>query len=160
MKNISNKTARIVACLFSILPIQVFASAEGGGHSDLFASVLLMFFIVLLMATIGRALARAMGQAPVLGELVIGVIIGNIGYWLGRPFFTIIMEFDTARLIVKEAWRSGLSYQAAAEKVIPVETLHDHLLRICLNCWKTNVLIPIWAGILRLLHTTGVAFRI
>ena len=44
------------------------------------------------IAMLGRWLAGRLRQPPVLGELVIGVLVGNIGYWLGLPLFAVVMH--------------------------------------------------------------------
>jgi Kef-type K+ transport system membrane component KefB len=66
---------------------------------------------------IGRWVAAKYRQASVLGELVIGVAIENIGYWLGLPVFVMIMQLGAALPLFQEVWRSGQSVQEAAVTV-------------------------------------------
>jgi Kef-type K+ transport system membrane component KefB len=99
------------------------AAASEGGHADPFAPVLLELAMVVLAAAVGRRAAGLVGQPAVLGELVIGVVIGNVGYWLGAPLFVLIMHFDEATKIVAVAWNSPLSVAEAAAKVLPTDAL-------------------------------------
>ena len=58
-----------------------FADAGGGGAQvDPIASVALYLTIILLSAKLGGDLASRIGQPAVLGELVVGVVIGNLGH--------------------------------------------------------------------------------
>lgn len=101
------------------------AQAAGGEgvHGDPFAPVLLELAIVVLAAAVGRRVAGLGGQPAVLGELVIGVVIGNVGYWLGSPLAVILMHWDQVGLIVAKAWDSHLTVTDAAGKVFPPSDL-------------------------------------
>src|SRR6266481_805239 len=99
------------------------AAGSEGGHADPFAPILLELAIVVLAAAVGRRAAGLVGQPAVLGELVIGVAIGNIGYWLGAPLFVLLMHFDEVAKIVAVAWNSPLSVAEAAAKVLPAADL-------------------------------------
>ena len=52
--------------------------SHGGGHVDPIAPVLLALMIILLSAKLGGALFERIGQPAVLGELLVGVILGNL----------------------------------------------------------------------------------
>lgn len=52
--------------------------ASGGGHADPVASVLLGITVILGAAKIGGELFERLGQPSVLGELIAGVVLGNI----------------------------------------------------------------------------------
>jgi Kef-type K+ transport system membrane component KefB len=61
------------------LAIAVPAQAAGnGGHGDPVASVALWLVVILLAAKLGGELAVRIGQPSVLGELVAGVVLGNL----------------------------------------------------------------------------------
>jgi Kef-type K+ transport system membrane component KefB len=64
----------VVLAVF-LLPGRAFAAS---GSPDL-APLLLALVVVLLGARLGSALAEKFGQPPVLGELLAGIIIGNLG---------------------------------------------------------------------------------
>ncbi len=54
-----------------------------GGHHDPVAPVVLGLVVILLGAKIGGEIFERIGQPAVLGELVVGVIIGNVGLLTG-----------------------------------------------------------------------------
>ncbi len=61
----------------------------GGGHSDPVAPVLLAIMVILLLAKVGGDLFERIALPAVLGELTIGVIIGNMAWitgWHGLDF--------------------------------------------------------------------------
>ncbi|MEM8683606.1 MAG: cation:proton antiporter [Pseudomonadota bacterium] len=85
-------------------------------HLDLFAYVLLVIGLMTLFALIGRALAKHFGQPTVVGELLIGVVIGNIGYWFGVPAFVAIMHLNELGEILRSFIATGaLPWPAVAE---------------------------------------------
>src|SRR3990172_7868390 len=69
------KALAAIGC--SLLAAPAYAS-EGGGHADPVASVALWLVVILLAAKFGGDLAARIGQPAVLGELVIGVVLGNL----------------------------------------------------------------------------------
>lgn len=52
---------------------------NGGGHGAAILPVLSGLVLILAGAKLGGALFASMGQSPVLGELVAGVVLGNLG---------------------------------------------------------------------------------
>jgi len=95
------------------------------GHVDPFSFVMLELAILVLLAVTGRWIAGRINQPPVLGELGIGMIAGNIGYWLGIPFFVLIMHMGDAGQIITEAMQTNVgigqmaSDLAVADQVSP-----------------------------------------
>jgi Kef-type K+ transport system membrane component KefB len=61
-------------------------------NMDLDPVALVIFWVTLIFAfaVLGRYIAKCCQQPGVLGELVIGVLIGNIGYFLGIKLFVIL----------------------------------------------------------------------
>ena len=57
------------------------------GHTDPIAPILLGIVIILVAAKIGGGIFEKIGQPAVLGELVLGIIIGNLAYFTGWEFF-------------------------------------------------------------------------
>lgn len=53
-------------------------ASEASGHTDPVASVLLALIVILAAAKIGSAVFERFGQPAVLGELISGVILGNL----------------------------------------------------------------------------------
>lgn len=79
-KNFRPRCALSLLALASLifLPAEALASA-GASHGDPVASVVIRLAIILLAAKLGGDLAARLGQPPVLGELVAGVLLGNAG---------------------------------------------------------------------------------
>ncbi|MBM80684.1 MAG: sodium:proton antiporter [Planctomycetaceae bacterium] len=56
---------------------------EGGGHADPVAPVLLAIVLILLLAKVGGDLFERIGMPAVLGELVVGIVLGNFALLTG-----------------------------------------------------------------------------
>lgn len=54
------------------------ALGSDGGHSDAAAPIVLALGLILVLAKVGGDLANRVGQPAVLGELVVGVVLGNL----------------------------------------------------------------------------------
>ena len=91
---------------------------SSASHTDPFSFILLELGLILAFAIIGRWLAKKTNQPAVLGELLIGVIIGNIGYWFGLPLFTLVMHMQDAGSIITSAWQNGISVPQAAHEIL------------------------------------------
>lgn len=100
-------------------------SGEGGAgsHVDPFAPIILTAALVMLVAVIGRGLASSGRQPAVLGELLIGVILGNLGYHYGSDIFVVIMHLNEGGELYRAVWSTGLSLQEAAREVYPASAL-------------------------------------
>ena len=90
---------------------------EFAGHANAFTYVILITAAVLLAGTVGRWLAQKIGQPGIIGEIAVGIVIGNIGYWLGPPIFVMIMHLDVLGHVFAEVWHTGLSLADATEKI-------------------------------------------
>jgi Kef-type K+ transport system membrane component KefB len=71
------KPAWRLVLLLALVPAVAFA-AQGTGHGDPLGSVVLALTIILVAAKLGGELAVRLGQSGVLGELVVGVLLGNL----------------------------------------------------------------------------------
>ena len=67
--------------VLAMVPAAAFASPSAG-HGDPVASVVLALTVILVAAKLGGELAVRVGQSAVLGELVVGVLLGNLP-WSG-----------------------------------------------------------------------------
>jgi Kef-type K+ transport system membrane component KefB len=56
-------------------------------HTDPIAPILLGIVIIVAAAKIGGGIFEKVGQPAILGELVLGIIIGNLAYFTGWEFF-------------------------------------------------------------------------
>ena len=81
-------------------------------------TLLLLLLTSLLLALIAmRWVSDRLGQPSVLGELLLGVAIGNIGIWLEIPFFQIVMH--------AEATKSSVGSSSAAHIASVFSTLAE-----------------------------------
>ncbi|MBA4697586.1 MAG: cation:proton antiporter [Legionella sp.] len=71
-------------------------------HPDSMGPVLFWVAFILFLALIGRYLASRLGQPGVLGELLIGVLIGNVGYAYGMPLFLILREGSSFNSLIQD----------------------------------------------------------
>lgn len=102
--------------LVCLIPVLAFA-AESEEHSDPVASVLLGVTTILFLAIIGRYIARLLNQPGVLGELLIGMIVGNLCYLFGNQLVIILREGSSIYDVVKEML-AGVSLSQAVNDVI------------------------------------------
>lgn len=68
----------ILAAVAVVVPSIAFASEGGAVHADPIASVVLSLALILIAAKVGGDLASRVGQPSVLGELLFGVLLGNL----------------------------------------------------------------------------------
>jgi Kef-type K+ transport system membrane component KefB len=70
---------RLLSCVCVLLAVAAPAYADAGGeHADPIAAVVMYLAVILLAAKLGGDLATRVGQPAVLGELVAGVLLGNL----------------------------------------------------------------------------------
>ena len=67
-------------------------AANGAGRSDPIAPVILGVTWIVSMAILGRFLSRRVGQPAVVGELLMGIFVGNVGYFFGGELVTLLRE--------------------------------------------------------------------
>jgi Kef-type K+ transport system membrane component KefB len=73
-----------------LLPTTVLAATNS--HADPIAPVILGVTGILFFAVLGRFAARRFKQPSVLGELLMGIVIGNVGYWYGLDFIEVLRQ--------------------------------------------------------------------
>jgi len=76
-------------------------------HGDPIAPVILGVTSILLFAIIGRVVARKLGQPTVLGELVMGILVGNLAWYLGVDLVTVLREGPRFFDLVAEVLAGG-----------------------------------------------------
>jgi Kef-type K+ transport system membrane component KefB len=73
---------------------------SSAAHGDPVAPVILGVTGILAFAIIGRIAARRLGQPTVLGEVLVGILLGNIAWYMGVDLITLLREgprvFDIA----------------------------------------------------------------
>jgi len=86
-------------------------------HGDPIAPVIFGVTLILIAALIGRYAARHWGQPSVLGELLMGLLLGNLLYALHYDLIVILRE-GMACLEMASLTLTGLSWDAAAVQVM------------------------------------------
>ena len=95
----------ILLTLLLVLAPAVARAAEDG-HADPSATVVLRLALILLAAKLGSDLAVRLGQPAVLGELTMGMILGNLGL-LGVHFFEVFKTDPAIDLFARNAATVG-----------------------------------------------------
>ncbi|HFD12718.1 MAG TPA: cation:proton antiporter [Crenotrichaceae bacterium] len=77
---------------------------------DPFSFILMEFGFIVMLALIGHMVSRQYQLPEMLGELMIGVLAGNILYWIDlSPVFYMLMHLGDASEIFKSIWTSNMS---------------------------------------------------
>lgn len=71
-------------------------------HGDPVAPVILGVTGILAFAIIGRVAARKLHQPTVLGELLMGILVGNVAWYLGVDLITVLREGPRVFEVVNE----------------------------------------------------------
>ncbi|CEK10284.1 cation:proton antiporter [Legionella hackeliae] len=102
-------------------PALVYASIQQDSHHDPIAPILLWVTLILFFALVGRYLARRLGQPGVLGELLMGVLVGNLSYYFGSHLMIILREGPEIFSVMGSILRgSPLSQAVSANIADPV----------------------------------------
>lgn len=83
------------------------AIESAAAHGDPVAPVILGVTSILVFAIIGRYAARRLGQPTVLGELFMGILLGNLGWYIGVDLIAVLREgprvFEVVNLMLAGA---------------------------------------------------------
>ena len=116
----------LMVLLFWIQP--ALAAPLDALHSDPIAPVILGVTGILFFAILGRFAARKLGQPSVLGELIMGVLLGNMAYFVGFDLILVLREgpaiFELAKLAI-----AGEPLEQVAYSTLGPETA-EQVLRI------------------------------
>lgn len=93
-------------------PLALFTGA------DPIAPVLIAMLLIGFGAALGGRLAKQFSQPPVLGELLFGVVAGNIGYFLGDPVLTVLREGSVIGTIIDAALTHQQTAAEAARQIL------------------------------------------
>lgn len=93
------------------------AEDGGGGHSGPILGVLLELIVILIAAKLGGDLFERIHQPAVLGELIIGMVIGNLSL-IGLDVFT-TFEHDLTLEILAELGVIILLFEVGLESTVP-----------------------------------------
>lgn len=129
--------------------LETVALEPAGAHGDPVAPVILGVTSILAFAVAGRIVARKLNQPTVLGELLMGILLGNVAWYLGVDLITVLREGPR----VFEAVNAVLAGTPAAE--IATTTFGDEkgmeLLRIITG--------PAGGEVMQVAHTVDIFSR-
>ena len=91
--------------LLLLLPVAAYAVEFHVSHDDPIAPVILGVTGILFVALIGRFSARKLGFPSVIGELIMGIAVGNLAFFYQVDLVTVLREgpaiFDTIENLLK-----------------------------------------------------------
>ena len=117
--NLSVKQRVLILIVLFCAAIPGFAFASGsGGHADPVASVVLWITLIFFFGLMGRYIAQMLNQPGVLGELLMGVLLGNLCYFFGLPLAIVLREGGAIFDIMSDVL-SGSSVAKAVYTSIP-----------------------------------------
>lgn len=103
--------------ILGFFPALAFASTEQN-HLDTAASVVLWSTLILSFGLMGQFIAKRLNQPGVLGELLMGVLVGNVCYFSGMQLAVILREGSAIFTIVHDML-GGVSLVQAVNEVLP-----------------------------------------
>jgi Kef-type K+ transport system membrane component KefB len=112
--------AAALLLLLHVFPgsVQGAAAEAEAGHGDPVAPILLVLVLIGMGASLGGQWMRKIGQPAVLGELLIGVLVGNIAFFFHEPIISVLREGETVNKITQVALTQNLSASDAVRQVI------------------------------------------
>ena len=102
-----------------VLPAASFVSSGELSHADPVVPILIASIFITLGAALGGLLMKWLKQPAVLGELLVGLLAGNLGYHFGNPTLTVLREGDKLSQIASSALTGPYSLGEAASKILP-----------------------------------------
>ncbi|MGQ3891303.1 cation:proton antiporter [Legionella sp. CNM-4043-24] len=107
-----------LAGLLLLLPLSAFATEASSSGHDPVSAVILWVTLIFSLAIAGRYLARLCHQPGVLGELLMGVLLGNICHFFGMQLMVILREGSSVFNIMRDLL-TGVSLNQAVSDSIP-----------------------------------------
>ncbi|KTD21981.1 Na(+)/H(+) antiporter [Legionella lansingensis] len=141
--------------LLAIFPVFLYAGVPQDTHHDPIAPILLWVTLILFFALVGRYLAQRFNQPGVLGELLMGVLLGNVCYYFGLQLAVILREGPEIFDIMREML-SGIPLPQAVSLNIP-DPFYAHQVLAVLSGPHALDLIKI-GNILEVFSRYGVIF--
>ncbi|HET6931651.1 MAG TPA: cation:proton antiporter [Candidatus Acidoferrum sp.] len=109
---------RMVPATLPLLIAALWATNELS-HSDPVVPILIASIFITLGAALGGSLMKWVKQPAVLGELLVGLIAGNLGFYLGNPTLTVLREGDNLSRIASLALSGPYNLGEAVFKILP-----------------------------------------
>jgi Kef-type K+ transport system membrane component KefB len=124
------------------------ANHSGGGHSDPVAPVLAGIVIILLVAKIGGDLFERIGMPAVLGELTVGILLGNMAFltgWDGLQFLHPPATIDVRQKITEIEQIAAAPDLDATDRQSRLAAVEDQLANY--EPYNTGAILKMLAGI-------------
>ena len=114
------------------LSLATFLFSGSLSHADPVVPILIASIFITLGAALGGLLMKWIKQPSVLGELLVGLLAGNLGYYFGNPVLTVLREGENLSRISDMALGNPLSVAEATYKILP-PGLHTDLIASILS---------------------------
>ncbi|HTZ48025.1 MAG TPA: cation:proton antiporter [Verrucomicrobiae bacterium] len=88
-------------------------------HADPVVPILIASIFITLGAAVGGSLMKWLKQPAVLGELLVGLIAGNLGYYFGDRTLTVLREGDNLSRIASLALTGPYDLATATLRILP-----------------------------------------
>lgn len=137
-----------LACGVLVLPLAVFAAEAR--HGDPIAPVIFGVTGILFFAIIGRFTARKLNQPAVLGELIMGIVLGNLAFLLHFDLILFLREGPQIFDVLSMSMMQGESLSSATHAIFPTEVA-SRLLPLLMG--------PKGSELLQVAHTVDVFSR-
>jgi Kef-type K+ transport system membrane component KefB len=97
-----------------------FAMLAGGelSHADPVVPILIASIFITMGAALGGLLMKWLRQPAVLGELLVGLLAGNLGYYFGNSTLTVLREGDNLSRISALAMTQPVNLSEATHQVL------------------------------------------
>jgi len=102
-----------------LIALASFSDSGGLSHEDPVVPILIASIFITLGAALGGVLMRLIKQPAVLGELLVGLLAGNLGYYLRNPTLSVLREGDNLSHIASMALTGPISIGEATLRVLP-----------------------------------------
>ncbi|MGB8476136.1 MAG: cation:proton antiporter [Candidatus Acidiferrum sp.] len=119
------------------------ADGSSAAHTDPVAPILIALVLLAFGAMVGGHLTRKLKQPAVLGELLVGMLVGNLAHYFREPLISILREGDTVRAIMSSAFTKSVSLAEAARDLLPATSHTQYLVEI-LNSPNGPIAIEIY----------------
>lgn len=114
----SGMTGQVIKyCLLLAGFFPAIAFAGSPDHHDPVAPVILWVTLIFFCAVVGRYIAGRFNQPAVLGELLMGVLFGNLFYLFGSHLIVILREGSAIFSIMRDMLTGVPLYQAVTESI-------------------------------------------
>jgi Kef-type K+ transport system membrane component KefB len=104
--------------MFLAPPTVTFLDTGRLSHADPVVPILIASIFITMGAALGGLVMKWLKQPAVLGELLVGLLAGNLGYYFGNHTITVLREGDTLSRIASLALTGPYNLGEAAQKVL------------------------------------------